>query len=92
LGSWRSEAGLTSTRIKEDYSVSCAGVGVWLLPLAATPDRAHDDLDRQPEDDQVGDHLPCDDEPRSLALIRKSTVRGQAVAPGAAQRSRVQAG
>jgi hypothetical protein len=28
----------------------------------------------------------------AAALIRKSTVRGQAAAPGAAQRSRVQAG
>jgi len=37
---------------------------------------------------------PGNQQPKIFAqvLIRKSTVRGQAVAPGAAQRSRVQAG
>jgi hypothetical protein len=45
----------------------CA-VGGFRLP--ATADRAHDDLDREPEDDQVTDHLPGDHEPRRLGMGR----------------------
>ena len=39
---------------------------VAICPAAA--DRAHDDLDGKPEDDEVGDHLPGDQEPRRLGL------------------------
>jgi Zn-dependent alcohol dehydrogenase len=38
--------------------------------LSATADRAHDDLDREPEDDEVSDYLPGDHEPRGLGLGR----------------------
>jgi hypothetical protein len=34
-------------------------VACW-LPLAALLDRAHDDLDHEPDGDQIGDHLPGD--------------------------------
>jgi hypothetical protein len=33
-------------------------------PLSATPDRAHDDPGPEPDDDQIGDHLPGDYQPR----------------------------
>ena len=36
--------------------------------LLAALDRAEDDLDREPEDDQVGDHLAGDHQPRRLGL------------------------
>lgn len=45
----------------------CA-VGVSRLP--ATADRTHDYLDREREDDEIGDHLPGDHEPRRLGLGR----------------------
>jgi threonine dehydrogenase-like Zn-dependent dehydrogenase len=38
--------------------------------LSATADRAHDDLDREAEDDEVSDYLPGDHEPRRLGLGR----------------------
>jgi hypothetical protein len=40
--------------------------------LAGAADRAHDGLDREPEDDEISDHLPGDHEPapgRSWALM-----------------------
>lgn len=51
------------------------------LQLPAASGRAHDDLDRDREDDQVSEHLPGDHEPRHLALGRDV---GRACGPGPA--------
>ena len=47
----------------------CRSVACW-LPLAALLDRAHNDLNREPDGDQIGDHLPGDHQPRRLGLGR----------------------
>lgn len=41
----------------------------------AALNREHDDLDGEPEDDQVGDHLPGDDEPCGLGSGRDVSER-----------------
>jgi hypothetical protein len=38
------------------------------LLLATTLDRAHNDLKPEPDDDEIGDHLPGDHQPRRLGL------------------------
>ena len=40
------------------------------LPLASSLDRAHNDLDRDPDDNEIDDHLPGDHNPRRLGLGR----------------------
>jgi hypothetical protein len=45
----------------------CRSIVYW-LPLAASLGRAHNDLDREPDGDEINDHLPGDHKPRRLGL------------------------
>ena len=58
----------TLSRLTAKVIGGLCAVGVSRLP--ATADRAHDDLDREREDDQISDHLPGDHQPRRLGLGR----------------------
>ena len=58
-------SGSTTTRWRRLLAGLPGTCVLWLAPTAAC-DGAKDDLDPDPEDDQVGDHLPGDQEPCSL--------------------------
>jgi hypothetical protein len=47
---------LAILRPAEEVIGGLCAVGVSRLPV--TPDCAHDDLDREPENDEISDHLP----------------------------------
>ena len=56
------------SRLTADLLRRLCAADVRRLPSAA--DRADDDLDCEPEDDEISDDLPGDHEPRRLALGR----------------------